>query len=262
MGRIRGNAVMKAGRIMEMERYILSKGAATMEELQQFFGVSMNTIRRDVAELIEKGTVSKVYGGVCVRQGNSPLTPYDIRLGADLEAKMSIGRRAASLVQDGDVIFLDSGTTTLRMVDYLSEVKELTVITNNLEAILHAFPYENIRVVALPGELRRKTNSFTGVDAVRYLKHYNIRTAFLAATGVSLSGATNSSSLEYEIKQAAVENSGRSVLLIQHGKFGVTGLMTYAPLSDFDTIVTNALPPQAYVDHCREQGIRLMVADQ
>lgn len=253
---------MKAGRIIEMEKYILSRGAAAMEELQQYFGVSMNTIRRDVAELIEKGSVSKVYGGVCVKHGNSPLTPYDIRLGSHQEAKLSIGQRAASLVQDGDVIFLDSGTTTLRMIDFLSEIKDLTVITNNLEAILHALPYENMRIITLPGELRRKTNSFTGTDAVRCLMHYNVRTAFLAATGVSLSGATNSSALEYEIKQAAVENSGRNVLLIQQDKFGVTGLMTYAPLNAFDTIVTDALPPQAYVDRCREQGVRLMVCNQ
>jgi len=253
---------MKAGRILEMEQYVSQKGSAGMEELCQYFQVSMNTVRRDVAELIRRGAVDKVYGGVCARKNDQALTPYEVRRIKKEEAKKSIGRAAAELVQDGDVIFIDSGTTTLQMVDFLAEKRDLTIITNNLEVILRALPYENISVISLPGQLQRKTNSFTGADSVRFLKRYNIRLAFMAATGLSFHGATNSSSLEYEIKQIASESCERAVLLVNKEKFGVTGLMTFAPVTAFHTVVSDTQPPEEYCQWLKNEGVRLLLASK
>jgi len=248
---------MKASRILEMEQYVAQKGSASMEELCQYFQVSMNTVRRDVVELIKRGAVDKVYGGVCARKSDQTLTPYEVRRSKLEESKIAIGRAAAELVQDGDVIFIDSGTTTLQMMDFLSSYKELTVITNNLEAIIRALPHDHIHVISLPGQLRRKTNSFTGVEASKFLKNYNIRLAFMAATGLSFHGATNSSSLEYEIKQTAVEICEKAVLLVNQEKFGVTGLMTFAPVSAFHTVVTDARPSDEYVQWLQSEGVQL-----
>ncbi|MDD3335135.1 MAG: DeoR/GlpR family DNA-binding transcription regulator [Eubacteriales bacterium] len=251
---------MKENRMIDMEKYINEKSSATMEELCAHFNVSMNTVRRDVAQLLKRGTVEKVYGGVCARRNDSALTPYEIRRIDNEEAKVAIGRRAAELVRDGDIIFIDSGTTTLRMIDYLRDRQELNVITNNLEAIIHALPYPNINIIALPGQLRRKTNSFTGDDAVRSLKRYNIRLAFMAATGASMNGVTNSSPMEYEIKNVAMQSCERSILLVGSNKFGVTGLMSYAKLGDFDTVVTDQEPPEEYVQLLQRENTELLIA--
>ena len=252
---------MKADRIQEMERYVLQRGAATMEELRVHFDVSMNTVRRDVAQLLQRGTVEKVYGGVCAKPTEQALTPYEERRRGSETAKAAIGRRAAALVEDGDVIFVDSGTTTLHMIDYLADKRELTIITNNLEAIIRALPHENITIIALPGQVRRKTHSLTGDDAVRYLRRFNIRKAFMASTGVSAHGVTNSSPLEYEIKKCAVENAEKTVLLIAQAKFGVTGLMTYAQLEDFSTVITDAPPSAEDQQRLRHSGAALIVAE-
>jgi DeoR family myo-inositol catabolism operon transcriptional repressor len=251
---------MKADRILEMERYVLDKGAATMDELRERFDVSMNTIRRDVAQLLLRGTVEKVYGGVCARQNEQALTPYEVRRRGSEDAKAAIGKKAAELVQDGDIIFIDSGTTTLHMIDCLANKRELTIITNNLEAINRALPYENITIIALPGQVRRKTHSLTGDDAVRYLKRFNVRTAFMASTGLSSHGVTNSSPLEYEIKKCAVESAEKTVLLISRTKFGVTGLMTFAQLSDFDVLITDEAPSPADQQRLRDCGAQLIIA--
>ncbi|MBR6668479.1 MAG: DeoR/GlpR transcriptional regulator [Clostridia bacterium] len=251
---------MKADRILEMERYILDRGASTMEELRDHFEVSMNTVRRDVAELLKRGTVEKVYGGVCARKNEQALTPYEVRRRGSEDAKAAIGRRAAELVQDGDIIFIDSGTTTLHMIDHLADKRELTIITNNLEAINRALPYENINIIALPGQVRRKTRSFTGDDAVRYLKRFNVRTAFMASTGLSAHGVTNSSPMEYEIKKCAVESAEKTVLLISRAKFGVTGLMTFAQLEDFDVLITDAPPSPEEQARVNSSGAQLIIA--
>lgn len=251
---------MKTDRIMEMERYIIQHGAATMEELRVHFDISMNTVRRDVAELLARGTVTKVYGGVCARPTEQALTPYEVRRRGSESAKAAIGRKAAELVHDGDIIFVDSGTTTLQMIDHLADKRELTIITNNIEAIVRALPHENINIIALPGQVRRKTHSLTGDDAVRYLKRFNVRTAFIAATGVSSHGVTNSSPMEFEIKKCAVESAEKTVLLIAEAKFGVTGLMTFAQLGDFDALVTDAAPGPEECRELADSGVELIVA--
>ena len=251
---------MKSDRIFEMERYICQNGSVSMEELRRQFDVSMNTVRRDVTSLLRRGTIEKIYGGVRVRASDSTLTSYEIRRGASEKAKIAIGQRAAELVQDGDVIFIDSGTTTLHMIDFLMKRKELTIITNNLEVMIRALPHENLTIISLPGQVQRKTNSLTDTDAVRFLDRFNIRTAFMAATGVSTRGATNSFPLEFEIKKRAVEHSEQAVLLVSREKFGVTGLMTYAPMPSFSSIVTDQEPPEDYLALIQQAGVQLLIA--
>ena len=252
---------MKADRMLEMEQYILQQGSATMEELRAHFDVSMNTVRRDVTALLKRGTVEKVYGGVCARKNEQTLTPYEVHRRGSEGAKALIGKQAAGLVRDGDIIFIDSGTTTLHMIDYLADKRDLTIITNNLEAINRAIPLENITIIALPGQVRRKTHSLTGDDAVRYLKRFNIRMAFMAATGLSSHGVTNSSPMEYEIKKCAVESAETTVLLISRAKFGVTGLMTFAQPEDFDMLVTDEAPSPEDEARLKASGTLLIVAE-
>lgn len=253
---------MKADRMLEMERYILNQGAATMDELRLHFDVSMNTVRRDVAELLKRGTVEKVYGGVCARKNEQVLTPYEVRRRGSEDAKVAIGKRAAELVSDGDIIFIDSGTTTLHMIDFLADKRDLTIITNNLEAINRALPHENITIIALPGQVRRKTRSFTGDDAVNYLRRFNVSIAFMAATGLSSHGVTNSSPMEYEIKKCAVANAETKVLLLSRAKLGVTGLMTFAQLADFDVLVTDEKPSAEQQHILSGARTKLIVADE
>lgn len=251
---------MKAGRILEMERYVLSRGSAAMDELAAHFDVSENTVRRDVAELIRRGAVQKVYGGVCAKQLNRSLTPYEERFASNEAAKSAIGKAAASLVHDGDIIFIDSGTTTLQMIEYLQGKKNVTIITHNLGVITRAVPYEGLHVMVLPGTLLRETNSFTGSETVRALQKYNVKTAFMASTGVSSRGVTNSSGKEYDIKQTAMEVSSQRVLLIDKRKFGIAGLMTFASLNEFDTVITDDLPEREYSELIKGAGAELLTA--
>lgn len=253
---------MRTDRILEMERYILQKGSATMEDLVGKFGVSMNTVRRDVVTLLNRGTVEKVYGGVCAKAAEQTLTPYHVRLMDGEDAKTRIAKKAAEMVRDGDAIFIDSGTTTLRIIDFLADKQNLTIVTNNLDAIMKANLHENMTVFVLPGRVRRKTNSITGDETGAYLQRYNIRLAFIAATGVSEHGVTNSSPLEYEIKKRAVEKSDTAVLVVTEEKFGVTGLMTFAALEQFDTVVTEAEPPKPYRDLIKKEGVNLILAEK
>ena len=251
---------MRNIRLDLMEQYIIQMDNVSMEDLQKHFDTSMNTIRRDVALLMKKGTIEKVYGGVCARKSEQ-LTPFDVRTIKHPEAKMRIGRKAAALIEDGDTIFIDSGTTTLHMIPSLGEKQNVTIITHNLNAITAAVAYPNLTVIILPGQLSRKTNSFTGLETARFLKAYNIKTAFMAATGLSpAGGVTNSSPLEYELKITAMERSGKSYLLLDSHKFGETAMLTYAQIHQFEGIITEAMPEEGCLHAITNAGTKLILA--
>lgn len=250
---------MKSFRLRRMEQYILEKENVSMEELCEEFDMSMNTVRMDVAALVKKGSVKKVYGGVCSNRQNS-LVPFEERKMTNSDKKKSVCRAAAKLVDDGDIIYIDSGTTTMYLTDYLDKHKNITVLTNNLNLIMHAVPYENVQVICLPGILERKTNSFVSAETGKILARYNIKKAFFAATGVTEAGdVTNSSSLEYEIKREAMRNSEKKYLLLDSSKYGKSALLTYAHVRDMDRVIADEEMNPLLKNICEQYNVALEV---
>ncbi|MBO5177603.1 MAG: DeoR/GlpR transcriptional regulator [Lachnospiraceae bacterium] len=248
---------MKSFRLRRMEQYILEKENVSMEELCTEFDVSMNTVRLDVATLVKKGSIKKVYGGVCSNHQNG-LVPFEERKMKNSERKKAVCRAAAALVEDGDIIYVDSGTTTMYLADYLDQHKNVTILTNNLNVIMRAVPYENIQVICLPGILERKTNSFVSAETGKILARYNIKKAIFAATGVTESGdVTNSSSLEYEIKREAMRNSEKKYLLLDSTKYGKSALLTYAHLGDMDKVIVDEEMNPGLKELCDRYNVKL-----
>ncbi|MBQ7656618.1 MAG: DeoR/GlpR transcriptional regulator, partial [Clostridia bacterium] len=218
------------------------------------FDVSMNTVRRDVAELLRAGNIQKVYGGVRSAAQNVVQAAYPKPGGA----KQAICFEAARLVRDGDILFIDAGTTTVQIIEAIKDMR-VTVITNNIQVMNKALEYENIRVIMLPGEAHRNTLSITGEDSAEYLSHMNTNIAFMAATGASMTGVANSSPLEYAIKKAAVAHTERAVLLVAGSKFGITSLLVYASLDKFQTVVTDSRIPPEYRQRLKDLHIDLRI---
>ena len=250
---------MKTHRIKNVEDYILKNESVSLDKLCDVFKVSKNTIRRDIKELLEKGKIKKIYGGVTINQ--KKLVPFEERNIKNHAEKKAAAETAAAYINDGDIIFIDSGTTTMWLIDYLKN-KNITILTNNLSAIVSALPYPNLNIISLGGTLKRKTNSFVGNSTSLVLKDYNISKAFMAATGISIArGATNSSIEEYELKKLIVEKSDEIFLLVDSSKFDIISLMTYSPLENLDYIITNKTPSKKYTDFFKKNKISLLIAE-
>lgn len=248
---------MKSFRLRRMEQYILEKENVSMEELCTEFDMSMNTVRLDVAALVKKGSVKKVYGGVCSNRQNS-LVPFEERKMKNSEKKKAVCRAGAELVEDGDIIYVDSGTTVMYLTDYLDKHKNVTILTNNLNVIMRAVPFEHLQVICLPGILERKTNSFVSAETGKILARYNIKKAFFAATGVTENGdVTNSSSLEYEIKREAMRNSEHKYLLLDSSKYGKSALLTYAHIADMDKVIADKEMNPGLKELCAKYNVAL-----
>ncbi|PFO02663.1 DNA-binding protein [Bacillus sp. AFS076308] len=251
--------MIKEKRIKKIQEYVLEHQSASLDELVKVFDVSKNTIRRDVQELVDRGELKKVYGGVS--SIHKKLESFQERSVRNQEQKELIAKKAASFIEDGDFIFIDSGTTTIEMFEYLKE-KHLTIFTNNIDLIVSAIPHEKINVISIGGMLERKTSSFVNPQNMDLLKDYNIKKAFMASTGISLSnGVTNASPLESELKKTIVSRSSEVYLLVDHDKFDKYGLMTYCSLDDIDYLVTDKVPNDTYQEYAKNHNIQLVLAD-
>ncbi|MCD8083727.1 MAG: DeoR/GlpR family DNA-binding transcription regulator [Clostridiales bacterium] len=255
---------MREQRLDLLEQFILRNRSVTIDDISEHFHTSKNTIHRDLNELTKRGTIVKVYGGAKASEADktsaakTPLSRYEERNSVHMEEKDHICRLAGELVSDGDVIYIDTGTTASNLIRYIHGV-HCTVITNSLKTALDAVPYENLDIVILPGTLNRMTLSFTGMEVIEKLKVYNINKAFMAATGVTIeNGLTNASFDEYSIKKTVVQISDLCYLLADYTKFGKVALHTYCALSDISALITDRKPSEKIVTFCQKYNINIL----
>lgn len=249
---------MKSQRIHEIEQYIRLKKRVSLDELCEKFEVSKNTIRRDINEIVEQEGYNKVYGGVeFVR---NYLLPFEERNERAQEDKRRIAQLAAEEIEPQDIIFIDSGTTTQYIPDFLPHSIDLTIVTNSLNIINKVSSMPNVNLIVIGEIFKRKTNSFVGIEDSNVLMKYNIHKAFMAATAASISsGLTNSDNQEYDIKRRIVEKARKSFVLLDHNKFGKAALVTYAYLDQVNAVISDQPLPDEYQDYLEEEGIDILI---
>ena len=197
----------------------------THAQLVELLGISESTIRRDIKFLHKEGKVLRVYGGAIpvnneVMVSGSEISIKDkMRLNKD--EKMRIAKHAASLINSGDFVYIDSGTTTAYLVNCI-EQKNATYVTNSISHA-RALMKKGMKVVLLGGEIKEKTECLIGADAIVNLQKYHFTIGFFGASGVGVtSGFTTTDSREAAVKRTAMENTktGRRYLLVDNDKFG------------------------------------------
>ena len=239
---------MRTSRIIKLEQYIHQHEVLSLEQLCEEFSISMSTLRRDVSELRKRGSIQKVYGGVQKSAGNASL-PFNTRSGINPSEKAKICSLASRFIEEDDIIFIDTGSTTCGLIETLDHLSSVTVVTNNIDTILRAIPRPNITLCSLQGVLNRSNNSLSPVNSDRIFSDFNIQKAFMAASSVSLdNGVSHSDPLENSTKRAAMKNADKKYLLVDQNKFGHNSLHSYAPLSRFDCIVTNEKPAGEFLE--------------
>lgn len=252
-----GEILMKEKRFESMKQYILDHNHVSLKELEEEFNVSMNTIRRDVNKILKDSRFEKVYGGVSVKEGT--LVDFEYRNIENKEDKKAIAKKAASFIEADDLIYIDSGTTTKYILDYVDENIPLTIITNSLDVVLKAEKLRKATIFLIGHIFKKPTRSFVGVENDELSVKYNITKAFMAATAVSIhSGLMNSDIMEYEIKRQVIDKAGKIFLLADETKFDHSTLLTYADLSDVDLLITNKEFSEPYSSYFIEHNIDVL----
>lgn len=245
-------------RLNEMENLIQEKGKITLKELSEIFQISLNTVRSDVGNILQRGKIRKVYGGVMALNMENTLLEYGVREDKNAILKREICKKAAEFIDEGDIIFIDSGTTTYHMVEFLKNKKDIKILTNNIMVINALLGVENVEVIGIGGRVRNKTKSFASIEGINILEAYNIKKAFMAATALSIeNGVMNSSFGERSIKNYVVERAADTYLLADSTKFGKIALLTYCGLSELEALITDDISCE-YANQLREKGVRII----
>lgn len=234
----------------------------TVAELAQALDVSAMTVRRDLQRLSEQGIVRLEHGGALLGDKHLQEGMFGRREHISTPEKDAIGRVAARLVHDGDVIGLDAGTTTLAIARALHPAGRVTVVTHSLPAIMCLANHPRIDVMALGGLLQEHTLAFAGPTVGAMLRGLRLQTLFLAATGFTVEdGMTCVSLYETETKRALIEAAKRVILVTDHTKLGRVFLMHVASLDAVHEIVADAgLLPEAR-QALEDRGIQVHIAD-
>ncbi|MGH2607394.1 MAG: DeoR/GlpR family DNA-binding transcription regulator [Anaerolineales bacterium] len=243
-----GKILIPAQRRQKIRQYLEDQGIAQSAALGELLGVSEATVRRDL-ERLEKEGVERTHGGAMLSQRLPKEPAYARSALAHPEEKRRIGRAAAELVEPGDTIFVNSGTTTTQFVRALRgrpALAGLTVVTNSLSAALEAREggWETILV---GGSFRPISNSVVGRFAVETLRQIYAAKAFLGVDGISLKfGCTTPISGEAEVARQMIEHARGSVVIVaDHSKWGVVSNFPLASLDEIDVLVADdGLAPQ------------------
>lgn len=216
---------------------ILSKtGSVVAKDVSRNLGVSEDTIRRDLRELAKAGRLKRVHGGaVPVAPANAP---FPQRTGIATPEKVAIGKHAAAMVEPGQVIFVDGGTTALHLVRSLPSGLNATVVTHSPNVALELLNHANIDVEIVGGKLLRHSVVTSGAATIAWLDRYRPDICFIGATGLHPDqGITTGVSEEAEVKRAIIARSGSALILASSEKFGAVSSFEIASWENIDGLI-------------------------
>jgi DeoR family transcriptional regulator, fructose operon transcriptional repressor len=223
-------------RLLEL---ITRQGYATLDELVRVLGVSESTIRRDLEVLDLSGSVKRTHGGAVYAGEVRSMPPFDERTGTAAAEKRAIGQAAADLLQDGDTVLLDGGTTTLEVARALIG-RRVQVVTNSLPIAQLLASSQQTDLILIGGYVYPRTGVALGPLAIATMQSIRVRTAILGAGGIVREGIYNSNLLLVETERQMMSCGQEVMIVADHTKFGRLALARLCGLEDVQSIVVDS----------------------
>lgn len=259
---------LPAGRKAELAAYVTDVGQVTVAKLASHFAVSTDTIRRDLDQLDADGLLIRTHGGaVSLAASNRPDTELEVRLHVQTAAKETIGRLAASLVEDGSVIMINGGTTTLALARHLRKHRDLTIATNNLRIPAEISPSVFRDLYMFGGAVRTVAQTTTGPVTLRpspggHDIEVQADIAFIGVGAVSVEGGYTTSNLgDAEMMAAMMARSKKVVILADSAKLDRTMFAQVGALSSADYFVSETTPPSDLLAALRRGKVEVIIPE-
>jgi DeoR/GlpR family transcriptional regulator of sugar metabolism len=259
------NTRLKSERQDDILKEVLQRGPCTIAELAAYLEVSEITVRRDLDELHEGGFLERVRGGARPPSARGPEPPVIQRQFLQQAEKQAIGLAAARMVADGDVIALETGSTTLEFAHALarSAWQNLQVVTNGLLVAEVFMRLPGVQLVLIGGYFRADEMGIFGVLAEDMLKSMHINKLFIGCRGIDpADGITTDLQSELEVftVRAMAAVSDQVTVLADHTKFSQRFMLNTLPVTEIDTVVTDNLTSETILERLRRQDIQVIVA--
>lgn len=252
-------------RIQEIRKLFLSRKNVTNVELCEHFGVSIETIRRDLNILEEEGFIRKVYGGACLVENSQtpiPIDEWSVRMEKLPIAKHSMALEVARLIPDGSTIFLDSGTTIYFVANCLKEKRDLTIFTNSIRIIETLSQNKTFQIYMIGGIIQPDVLASTGVFANEFLGNFfHLDYAVLSCDGLIPDKGTTEHSIELSIiKKNVISKSGKIVIVADHSKIGITASSLCCHIGNIDTAIVDADTTDDHIATMVSHGVEVIRA--
>ena len=236
----------------------------TVSELSVKLDVSEVSIRHDLEELETRGLLRRVHGGAVSVPQTILEWSFNEKLLMHKEQKERIGRAAAALIQHGDVVIMDSGTTVVHVARHISQdiltSGHLTVITSSLPIVRELGSWKGVSLMLLGGIYLPIQEVVVGPQALASLEGLHASKMVLGAGGLSLTvGATTATVLDAEVDRASARASELVIAVIDSSKIGRKGLATVVPLTDIDILITDDGAPHDFVSQARDLGVQVTI---
>lgn len=258
-----GQLIMSSARRAEIRELLQCKPFLSLHELEERFpDVSSMTLRRDIEYFEKQGEAIKVRGGARSMKfiTTSMEDAFSLRLHENAGAKERVARRALSLLETGRSIFLDSGTTVLRLAEMMPD-ERITVTTTGLNVAIELMKKDMPIVNIVGGMINRDNITVSGNQALHFLESINIDMAFIVPSGVSAKdGLTCGNYNDCELKRLVVEKARKVVLLMDSSKLNKSLPYTFCSLDAIDCIVTDGELPYDMTERAKQAGITILLA--
>lgn len=238
--------MLPAERQKEILELVRKDKVASVTKLAERFDVHPATIRRDLAEIEEKGLLKRTHGGV-IEDDTASEPPFSERAREQFQEKERIGQRAAEIVADGEHIIIDSGTTTLHIARNLRNRKGLTVVTNDMNVASELRDAPGVKVIVTGGILYQGSYMLNGMFTDQMLQSIHVQKAFIGTPAIHPAHGLTHPDLELvPTKKWMIKAAQQIIVTTDHTKIGKVSLHTVAPIRDIHTFITGkeAFEPQ------------------
>ncbi len=249
-------ALERQKRIMEQ---LEQDGGVLVNELSRQFGVTEETVRRDLEKLENQGMLLRTHGGAVAYEESTAELSLDVRKKKNVPVKEELAKVAQQFILPGDTIFLDSSTTTFCLAKRIKQMSGVTVITNSLRVLNELSGCEKLKVISVGGVLSANLSFVGGTTEDNILQNFFVTKMFFSSKGVTQNaGVLDSNEQESHIKSAVFRNCKQKFYICDDTKIGQVGFIKLAPLEEIDTFITNAVLDQKWQDTLQECGVKLV----
>lgn len=250
-------------RLQEIYKYVQINLRVSVRGLCQKFGVSESTVRRDLAELESRRLLKRTHGGAICLDSVSMEPTYAEKQDRYREEKQQIAALAADLIENGDSILVDAGTTTLYLAPHLARYQRLTVVTNSIYLMEKLASCPGVTLMCVGGTLRPNTMALVGPVAEEDLARIRVDKAFIATNGLETSmGLTTPNILEASLKAKMIAAAEQVYVLADHTKIGHVSFARFGTLADIDGCVTGPQISEQQKQEFKRRGIRLFLTEE
>lgn len=243
----------------EIVKYIDKAEKATIEDIINHLKISRSTVRRDLIDLERKNLIIRTRGGALKKKYFKYEFSLNEKKDLNLDKKKKIARIAKRFIEEGDIIYISGGTTTLELAKILFDIKDLIIFTNAINILLEVANNSGIKIKLVGGDFRKKTFSMVGQEAINYLDRYNFNKAFVGVNGISVNeGFTTPNELEAIVDGEIIRRSKEVFVLADETKFGAVAFSTICKIEDVNYIITNNLPNAKLTKDIQKMEVKII----